>query len=377
MSSLTDSSYASRPFRESDLDSIIRLRSLVFGKDKALSFKRNWKWYFRENPVLESYRPKSWIVENKAKDDSIRSNSKIAGYISITPSLLKIGSKQVKFTWGGDLMSDPDKRGKGIGKEMVRRWKEEANICLALGVGDVAYGIESSMGWADIGIGKAMIKILDAGKFIDYAMKTKKSMLSSLLSKPFNIFLRLFFRAKKSKHADDLSIAEIRRFDRSFDDFWAEVSGDLGISVVRDSEYLNWKYTQNPSRKFRIFAATEKKTGKIRGYIVLAKMQSENFSWGRIVDFVVSPTDKKSIQLLISFAVGHFEKEKCDGIQVYGMKKEHRNLFRKNGFMYSKQMSQRFIVKIDDVKKDNLPRMDYFRNPDNWFITAGDSDFTS
>lgn len=372
---MMDKNYYSRPFEDSDLDGVIELRGIVFGKEKALNFRKSWNWYFNGNPVLKSYRPRSWVVEKKGDNSKNKGRKKgrIVGYISVTPGLLKIGNMRSKFVWGGDLMSDPEQRGKGIGKEMARRWKEEANICLALGVGDVAYDIESKMGWYNVDVCKAMIKILNPGSFIDYLSKTKKSIISSILSKPLSIVLDVFFRAKKYRHGSR-TITEMKRFDNKFDDFWAEASKNLEIAVVRDKDYLNWKYTLNPARMFRVFAAADNRTKKIKGYAVLSKISSGNFNWGRIVDFVASPYDKDAMQALISHSIDHFRKEKCDGIQVYGMKKEHRRMFSRNGFIYSKSMKQRFIVKIDNHA--GLPDQAYFKNPDNWFVTAGDSDFT-
>lgn len=357
-----DSAYKSRAFRENDLKRVVKLRSLVFGKDKAKTFEKNWEWYHRQNPVWRVYKPNSWVAEK---------GSEILGYISVIPGLMRINGKNTRFVWGGDLMSHPGHRGKGIGKEMVRRWKEEANICMALGVGDVAFGIEKSLGWFESDMAKAMVKILDSGKFLEYALKTKTA---GYLSPALDLFLGIFCRTRKPAKREGCFVKEIKTFDSRFTKFWNEVSKNFNIAVIRNMEYLNWKYKKNPGRNFGIFAVEEKKTKEIKGYMVLTEIKSKNFRWGRIVDFVTGLSDKKTMQVLIGTAVSYFKKRKCHGIQVFGMKKEHRDVFRKNGFIYSRAMKHRFIVKIGSTK--NLPGIDFFKNPKNWFITAGDSDFT-
>lgn len=150
------------------------------------------------------------------------------------------------------------------------------------------------------------------------------------------------------------------------------MSRSFNIAVIRGKEYLNWKYIKNPTRKFKIYSISEKNSGKMRGYVVLSRITSTNFKWGRVVDFVVDPTDKEVMQILITHTVKYFEKQKCDGIQIFGMKKEHRKMFRKNGFINLILKKQRFIIKIDRPEPD----IDFFKNPENWFITAGDSDFS-
>lgn len=359
----------SRAFQEKDLDGVVELCRAVFGAKKAERFMRNWSWYFNENPALESYKPPTKKPSSQVFED----NGRIVGYISVVPGVIRIKNKNTGFVWGGDLMSHPSQRGKGIGKEMVRRWKDESNICLALGVGDVAYSIESRMGWFNVDTAKAMINIISSEKFIARVSGTGKL---GFLSPAADILLKIFFRLKKSGDEKRYSISGIKYFDSRFDGFWNRVSKSLGTAIVRSSEYLNWKYTKNPSQSFRIFTISERKNNALKGYVVLGKIKSGNLVWGRVVDFVVDPLEKDAMQALVPYIVRHFKKENCDGIQVYGMKKEHRSMFRKNGFFYFKPMSQRFIVKID--KPDKLPcNMGYLRNPDNWFITAADSDFTA
>lgn len=182
-----EKTYISRPFRETDLEDVFNLRKAVVGSHVAKKFKRNWQWHFRQNPLLKSFNPNSWVVEM---------NKQIVGYISVVPGLMKVKDKKVNFVWGGDLMSDPTRRGKGIGKEMVRRWKEEANICLALGVGDVAHKIERKFGWFNIDICKIMIKVINTEKFLCYLAKTKRGILKSLLSMPFNLIFNKMLHAR-------------------------------------------------------------------------------------------------------------------------------------------------------------------------------------
>lgn len=359
-----DPQYLSRPFSaedRNDLDGVIRLYSAVFGRDKAARLRKNWKWYNRENPAKKSYDPRSWVIENKGK---------IVGHISVNPGIMMCDGRKAYFAWGGNLMADPTHRGKGIGKEMVRKWKDEANICLALGVGDVAYGIESSMGWFNVDAAGSLIKPLNTGRFLQFIFRFRSAAKMAFI---VDIILNIFFRSRRA--SDGFMIKRISSFGKEYDLLWKELSKEFPISSIRNSEHLNWKYTKNPSRDFEIFEVRDK-TGVLAGYFVASKVSSDNFDWCRVVDIAVSPKDKEAIQSMISFIISHSKSQGCDGIQAYGMHDLHRKMFRKNGFIHMRPMDQRFIVKVDDPGEYGKD-MRFFRDEKNWFVTAGDSDFTT
>ncbi len=61
----------------------------------------------------------------------------------------------------------------------------------------------------------------------------------------------------------------VTTFDRRFDNLWAKASLNLRCAAVRDSRFLNWRYSACPERRYSAFTLSEK-NGKesLMGYIV-------------------------------------------------------------------------------------------------------------
>ncbi|HLC46760.1 MAG TPA: GNAT family N-acetyltransferase [Candidatus Nanoarchaeia archaeon] len=371
-----DEGYLSRPMRDTDRKGIIALCAKVFGKDKASALRQRMDWLFLNNPALKAFKADSWVVENKRE---------IVGNITITPAILRVEGRKARFVWGGNLMADTDHRGRGIGKEMVRRWKEEHKACFALGVGDVAFDIERNMGWKNVNACKAMVKILKPEIFVNAVMKglPGKSVATAIL----NAINFIFLREKRAAESSGFLVKKTKKFDIRADRLWASLSNTLPIAIDRDSGYLNWRFCSNPARRFDILLLEENKGQKdgkngdqgkkaLKGYCVFTTVNSDRFLWGRIVELVIDPSDERGMQQLISAALSIAKKKGCDGVQCYGLLTGNRRMLSKNGFVRSYGMDQRFIIRIDSETYSGRSR-DYFLDEKNWFISAGDSDFTA
>ncbi len=85
---------------------------------------------------------------------------------------------------------------------------------------------------------------------------------------------------------NDLTIVEEKHFDESYDDFWERVSQYLKISVVCGSEYLNWRYRDNPAYQYTVYEV--RKNNQILGFTVMDCFR-EKYNVGRILEFLVLP----------------------------------------------------------------------------------------
>lgn len=74
------------------------------------------------------------------------------------------------------------------------------------------------------------------------------------------------------------NVRPITSFNEDFDILWKKVSKDMKFSLVKDSEYLNWRFNQNPLEKYQTLVATGNKG--INGYLVW-KNYSEQ---GQVID---------------------------------------------------------------------------------------------
>jgi len=153
---------------------------------------------------------------------------------------------------------------------------------------------------------------------------------------------------------------------------WEKVSDDYEIMVIRDKEYLNWRYVNTPDLSYTTYLAEKER--QILGYIILRCKELRGLVFGYIFDLLF-PLDRQDIaQHLILRAVEHFKQEKADLI-VYHMvgPKVYRKSFGRSGFIFSRFISRRFRF----IARINTPNISetFVRNPRHWFIQIGDSDW--
>ncbi|MBL8014017.1 MAG: hypothetical protein JNN05_09240, partial [Candidatus Omnitrophica bacterium] len=83
---------------------------------------------------------------------------------------------------------------------------------------------------------------------------------------------------------DEFTFTVIKRFDYRWDKIWGAISRNFSMSVFRDHVYLNWRYIQNPDRKYIVLLV--KIRNQIKGYFVLREKEICGRKVGFIVDFL-------------------------------------------------------------------------------------------
>jgi hypothetical protein len=168
---------------------------------------------------------------------------------------------------------------------------------------------------------------------------------------------------------NNIKIETIKRFDSRFDSFQKEIGIRIGISTIKTTEFLNWKYVDRPFTKNQIIAS--EREGKLTGFLVMAPNSKKNFPEGAIVDIMADPDDSESINALIKEAISHFKKEKVYSIECILTDKRFIKLFKKFLFLKAKHSSEVMLSNLNKTgKKDILV------NIDQWHLCYGESDET-
>jgi hypothetical protein len=103
-----------------------------------------------------------------------------------------------------------------------------------------------------------------------------------------------------------IQVKNINFFDDQADDLWNEIKEYYNYAVVRNKEYLNWRYCDPRGGNYFKKAAYEK--GKLIGYIVL-RINSKNkvYPVGNIVDLFTLPKRQDIIIKLVSESITFFD----------------------------------------------------------------------
>jgi len=361
-----------RRYKKGDEQGIINLMKLEYGRNAELMLEK-WEWQCKNNP----FGCLVAVAEERGT---------IVGHMALVPVLMKIENMIVRAAQAVDLVVHPDFRRQGIFQALERELKgnaieEEIAISFAFPTkGDASHLGFLKIGWVDICNIPLLVKPLDTYKMLSrhFANKygTIKTMNEHKISRNVaKLFVHLaallvgFIMTISPRRKDRFvsvgsHIREVSTLDESLNDFWEGVCSNHNVIMVRDKEHLNWRYFQKPTKEYVVLLA--KDGCRIQGYLVLT---CKNGRSGYIVD-MLSYSDRSVIQCLVSEAIRYFTEKKIDSIRcLMSRNSPYYEILRDNGFMVFPS-NQMLTVHV------NSPRVstEYVKDPNNWYIAAGDSD---
>ena len=199
--------------------------------------------------------------------------------------------------------------------------------------------------------------------------QTKNRLLVTIGAAAGGLLDAMFFRARKPPVPEGLTIAQVPSFDERIDELWRRVSSQYQVVVVRNKEYLNWRYVAVPDTDYLICLA--ERAEAVVGYLVLSRKQVDRARIGIILD--VFAESEEIAQCLVSEALTRCRQDKLD--LLYGARMAGTSLartFRRSGFV-----PVPFVKAIRVTGRSVSPGIaGQLQNPKNWFLQIGDSDET-
>jgi len=352
-----------RAYREGDESKIFELWKAVYPAEgyNEEQWMRWWNWMYKNNPGGPT---RIWLAED---------NGKLVGQYPLIFMRLKVGNQIIKASQNIDQMTHPDYRYQGIASKLGKQALNEASsegVHVTIGfANEASYVVDLKAGWVDVCAQRAMIRPLNLesilGKYI-----TNKFLLK-ICTVSMNLIVKAFYRTHDVPKVGGLTITRISSFDDRINDLWDKVSRNYKIIVVRDKEYLNWRFVDVPDVEYAIFLA--EKEGQILGYTVLKCEKQRGLIFGRIFELVVPLEQQAVAQSLILKAV-EFSKEQKAHLVLYRViaNKVLYKTLRKSGFIYSRFIGGR----AQFIARANTPEVSerFLRAPKHWFVQTGDSD---
>jgi hypothetical protein len=348
-----------RRLEKGDEPMLSRLFKEVFDKEINIQY---WEWKYFQNPAGEHMM---YVAIEPIE-------SKIVGEIGTIPIKTQIQGKDTLATQVVDIVILPKYQKRGPFFQLERLSREENIKRLIL----MSYAVSikrtykiSTKVLKFKGVSPIMrhTKIIDPGPFIYKKIKVRP--LANLLGGIGRFFMRSMQRLKDHKMVSKkYEFEDIRHFDSRFDEFWKRESQNYEIIIVRDSEYLNWRYIRNPIENYKIFCV--KDTGTIRGFIVLNIFEQEGIRRGRIADIFIEKHNTDVYNTLLNKALDYFFSERVAIVSTWAGDEWFSSMFEKSGFSKGETPHDLIVRSYDDDIK-----YDYIADRKNWYLTMGDSDY--
>ena len=86
-------------------------------------------------------------------------------------------------------------------------------------------------------------------------------------------------------------VERLERFDHQARWLYDRCAGAFGASTIRDAEYLNWRFVENPFHDYTLYGVRDAQ-GVLRGYAVYRLADWKLPRMGVIVDWLVPPGER-------------------------------------------------------------------------------------
>lgn len=346
-------------FKEEDWKSLKEFIKKYTHERYILSDKKYFDWQFMP-PNKEIKTPSVLILKNRGS---------ILGYLGLISLKMNYFGEEIKGTCLANLMTDSSLRNKGAGVDFIEKAQEEG--------GDVVYttgyippvdSIYEHFEWKKEILLRRFILIINKGKVINLIGKNTVLFVPALEELPTE---SEYIFEEKQILGDEIN------------DLWNKVKYKYPITIMRDEEYLNWRYTQNPFLKYHIFIG--KKNNQIESFIVVRIEKTAKYTIGRIIDFMA--TDDAETHTLLN-AVEFCKKQKVYLIDFFFTGNFHVTSLKQLGFMEGDTEPYSLIpIRFNPIDKRIMTINFTFKfmnkkmmqdlqsnNVNNWYITKGDGD---
>ena len=338
-------------YRPDDRRAVDALYRRVFGNDAAEASRLRWEWQYRRNPNNPGGEPEIWIA---------REGPAIVGQYATMPVQVSIGGREVRGSWGMDVMVAPERQRQGLGEVLFRTWDRNVGASLGLGLSDSSYRLFQKLRWPDVGPLPCFVKPLTRRALRRPNWPVAVNRLVSAVTLPI---IKLVARTRPLA----AEVRMLQRFDDSFTELWDQLAPQFDLAVRRDAAYLNWKYVSAPHVRYSIAAL--RRNDRNVGYAVYRHLHEPRGRVTLLVDFLTAPDDQAGFDTLLRWVDREARAADSDKIRTFALHAGFRRILRRAGYFQVKSTVQ-FVTKVNGVDVTDS----FYENTDRWHVTLGDSD---
>lgn len=264
-----------------------------------------------------------------------------------------------------DTLTDINYRGKGLFTKLAA----DVNKRLAQADTPFIYGFPNSssapgffkkLGWKKIGDGTV--------PFIVRPVRLS-FVIKKLLKKESD-----FLKPVTDAEITHKNIKSIQHFDTAVNDIAAGFLKSKKYAICRDSNYLNWRFTQKPGETYKIYGFYDN-SNLLKGFVVYTVKQKHGGNIGYIMELMYDKADERVGKKLLKYAVRAMKKSGADLILAWSFKDAPGSGVYKSNYFFTmpeklKTIQLFFGACLFDTKIDKTS----FFNASNWYISYCDSD---
>lgn len=174
--------------------------------------------------------------------------------------------------------------------------------------------------------------------------------------------------ALKVRPNGEYEINEVSAPTKEYDLFWKNASADLEWGLVKDRQYLDWRFKQCPVESYKIIEA--RKGGELHGYMVTCLKQEPHYRRGFIADWLVPSGEPGALKALLKHTLRSFIARKADITTLWVSARHEEIAGLLKSFFFFKRAPEKILINAYKPDRHDKILTDF----KNYFVNMGDSD---
>ncbi len=348
----SSSEWTLRPYRAGDERDIMDLFVRVFGRDTSAE---HWRWKFKS---------RRWPTENVWI--GVHDDRPVCHFAAI-PTWIRVNGHEVPAAVVVDVMTAPGFRRRGlltdVARGVMRTWAA-AGVSFMYGLPNEQWGSRT----AAIGI-QPMVALRRFVLPLRPQQTLARKIRAPWLARPAWVdagYGRLL--DLRPRPDDDVPTRAIDAAGPEFDALWGWCAPAFDVTVVRDCEWVQWRYLDAPGVGYRVVLA--EREGRPIGYVAYRLVRTQARVDAVVAEVFARPDDAKAWSALLARVIREARgagAENVFALEVPGSQ-GHRALRRK-GFL---RRRWDFTVQAAPLAGDLA--VDRLKRPGCWHLSGGDFD---
>ncbi|HNB51964.1 MAG TPA: GNAT family N-acetyltransferase [Anaerolineales bacterium] len=339
--------YSLRGYTPGDEEALVQLFNRAYGKSVSQAY---WRWKIKGYP---SEVENVWLAF-----DGPRAIFQYAGL----PLRYHLGGQVRTGMVGADAMTDPDYRRNGLltrGSQHAFEIWRHAGVAFNIGLPNERWGSrQEALGWKPLFILQWMFYPL-----------WPEAMLARKLKWPFLRKSRFFAKrwiARRVATNPNLQLEAVTQADVTFDQLWTKIRDGFHFSVIRDRQWIQWRYLDSPIFPYRVLTA--RAGNDLLGYAVYRVDEKTSLCF--IAEIITARQDKATWQALLRSVLGKMEMAGVETVltQIPRPGWQYRQ-YQQNGFFPGRHGFQVRMVQLDPTL--SFPAL---CDAEQWLMCGGDFD---
>ena len=331
--------------RPEDVPAVTDLFQRAFGRPMTT---QHYFWKLRT-------RPSPTANVSIAVDDQDRP----VFHIGAVPGRLRAGENEYWVMVAVDGMTDPAWRRRGVltrvTADLFDRWRQ-AGVALVLGLPNEQWRSRIGvLGWRHLFPLQWLVRPILPERLLARRLGVGAVGRAAWVGRLWNRWWNVPVRG--------VELDEITHAGTEWDSFWADVRRGIGTSLVRDADWINWRYLHGPE-EFRVFVV--RRDGKPAGFAAMRVREGSAV----IGEVLTARTDMPAFAALVGHVVRTLALEGVAVVRALAVPETWPyEAFRRLGFFRSRHSFGVHGVVLDPAVSEAL-----VRDGSRWFLAGGDFD---